>query len=272
MKTLGCLLLFLAAPLFAKEAPPASWTPIGKWNAVHAGWKDTLSINADGTFSRQSNGGHGQWFVFWDGKQINLVLAWRRWGAEPLAMVNADKFFGSYSYGSFSLTRDSQNQPTPAAFDPAAFKKGFLDILYGSLIEEVDQDNFGSAKAIAAEIKKARDLDPASPALGPCGIWDWDGGSLAVIYPGGLAINGLSHGQWHWTNPGVRAFEIDWQTGFIDQVMLSEDGNLLSVRNNQGKTFEGHRQPDIRQQNDARVFDKDSGGITPQVQGPIPKA
>lgn len=270
MKTLGFLLfLILAAPLFAESSPSAAWTPVGKWNAVHAGWKDTLSINADGTFYRQSNGGHGQWFVFWNGKQINLVLAWKRWGAEPLAMVGSDKFFGSYSYGSFSLTRVPQNRATDTAFDPVAFKKGFLDVLYASLVEEADKNHPEAAKAIAGEIKKVRDLDPASPDQAPCGIWDWDGGNLAVIYPGGMAINGPTRGQWHWTNPQAKAFEIDWQTGFIDQVMLSKDGNLLDVTNNQGKTFQGHRQPNLRQESETSVIDKAS--ITLPLSKPIPK-
>jgi len=271
MKMLVCLLLFVAAPLFANDAPPATWTPVGIWHAVHTGWTDTLSIKADGTYSRQSNGRGGQWFVFWDGKQISLVLAWGRFAAEPLAMVTSDQFLGSYSYGTFTLTRDSQTQASQSPFDRAAFKKDFLDILYRSLIDEVDQDNFGTAKVVAAEIKKVRDLDPASPTLAPCGIWDWDGGSLAVIYPDGTALNGPTHGQWHWTNPGMRAFEIDWQGGFIDQVTLSADGNLLSIRNNQGKTFEGHRQPDIRPESGIHTLDKDGGGISPLVPEGIPK-
>jgi hypothetical protein len=267
MKTLGCLLLFLAAPLLAKAALPPAWTPVGKWNAVHTGWKDTLSINADGTFKTQVHKGRGRWFVSWDGKQITLVIAWKRFGAEPLAMVGSDRFFGRYSYGSFELTRMPQDQATDTTFDPAAFKKGFLDVLYASLVEEADKNHTEAAKAIAGEIKKVRDLDPASPDLTACGIWDWDGGNLAVIYPGGMAINGPTRGQWHWTNPQARAFEIDWQTGFIDQVMLSADGNLLNVTNNQGKTFQGHRQPNLRQENETSVIDK--AGVTLPLSAPI---
>jgi hypothetical protein len=68
MKTpIGCLLL-LASTLFAREPSLASWTPVGVWNAEHAGWTDSICINTDGTYYRKSNGEVGKWYLLCDGK------------------------------------------------------------------------------------------------------------------------------------------------------------------------------------------------------------
>jgi hypothetical protein len=221
---------------------------VGVWHAEHTGWTDSVVINADGSFYRKGTGHRGKWFLFSDGKQVSLVLAWNRFGAEPLVMVGSEEFHADYSYGPFSLKRERQTQADDQqpGVSPVGFRKSYLDDLQQSLLREVERDNFGIAKSIAEEIRKASAVSPSSPELAPCGIWSWDGGGLAVICPGGTAFNGHSHARWSWTDLKARTFQIKWPSGFVDDATLSEDGAVLSVRNNEGKTFEAHRQPNFR--------------------------
>jgi len=111
MKALtGCLLL-LASTLFAREPSLASWTPVGVWNAEHAGWTDSICINTDGTYYRKSNGEVGKWYLLCDGKHVSLALVWNRFGTETLVMLSGNEFHADFSSGgSFSLKRESQPQ------------------------------------------------------------------------------------------------------------------------------------------------------------------
>ena len=248
MKTLtGCLLL-LAAALFAQEPSSVPWTPVGVWRAEHTGWSGLVVINADGSFYRKTSGQMGKWFLFSDGRQVSLVLAWNKFGAEPLVMVDSDEFHADYSYGPFTLKREPQPQADneQSVATPAGFRQSYLDGLQQSLLREVEKDNFGVAKSIAAEIRKASAISPASPDLAPCGIWGWDGGGLVVICPGGSAFNGHARSQWSWMDPKARTFQIKWPSEFIDDATLSEDGAVLSIKNNKGQTFQAHRLPNFR--------------------------
>jgi len=71
----------------------------GEYQAVHRQWRDTVILNANGTFRRATGSDYGTWV--YDGKK--LILKWRRWAPETL-MQKAPGEFSSTRY-KFTLRR-----------------------------------------------------------------------------------------------------------------------------------------------------------------------
>ncbi|HEX8295233.1 MAG TPA: hypothetical protein VF593_02965 [Chthoniobacteraceae bacterium] len=96
----------------AKNLAPATanktWSVVGNWDCSHPGWKDTVSIHADGSFSRGS-GDSGRWTLTGLDGGVVLLLAWDRWPAETATMVSADEFRGrardSFRQGELRMLR-----------------------------------------------------------------------------------------------------------------------------------------------------------------------
>ncbi len=70
-----------------RRAGPSGADVVGVYNAVHPHWRDTVTINRDGTY-RRGNGDPGVWTL--DGKR--LVLRWKNWGPEELTFRGGGAF------------------------------------------------------------------------------------------------------------------------------------------------------------------------------------
>jgi hypothetical protein len=82
------------------------------YDGAHPHWRDTVTLNADGTY-RRGNGDPGTWTF--DGR--TLVLHWKNWGPEPLEVIG----FRSRN-GQFTLTPRG-----PAVVAPAQAMAGVYD-------------------------------------------------------------------------------------------------------------------------------------------------
>jgi len=77
------------------------------------------------------------------------------------------------------------------------------------------------------------------------GEWDWIFGSVAIVNANGT-LQGVSiipnHGTWECTDPSQRKFTLRWVVGgWVDNLILSNDSNIVDVTNNIGTKFQGHR-------------------------------
>jgi len=142
-------------------------------------------------------------------------------------------------------------------------RQNYVDDLNSLLQQYVKDNNLAGAKAVTQEIDKvaSQAANPAStPAAvpedtaSPCGTWVWSGGVLLVgINPDGTISRDGKAGTnvWHWIDKGNRKLRIDWTSGWVDHLTLSEDGETMDVVNNDGDAFTVHRLP------------KDNGDATP---------
>ncbi len=80
--SLFTLALIAAAPSVARAGDVS-----GTYDAVHPHWRDTVTINADGTY-RRGNGDSGHWTV--EGEL--LVLGWSNWRPELLQQVEPGRY------------------------------------------------------------------------------------------------------------------------------------------------------------------------------------
>lgn len=116
-------------------------------------------------------------------------------------------------------------------------KRSYLDSLCGILVQHVEDDDLASAKVVAAEIQKVRDLELSDAEVAPCGFWLWHNGTWTVLYPGGVALNGGAKGAWSWTSQLDRTLRITWNNEYIDEITLSANARELHCTNNRGEKF-----------------------------------
>ena len=73
---------------YAPTVTPAAVPPLaGTWQGAHPHWRDTVILNADGTY-RRGNGDPGRWA--YDGQ--TLLLNWQNWGTEILTRQTDGRF------------------------------------------------------------------------------------------------------------------------------------------------------------------------------------
>jgi len=120
---------------------------------------------------------------------------------------------------------------------PEDIRRGYIEILYEKLLQQVKDDNFGAAKVVAEEIERVAEMKVTSSNIAPCGTWKWVGDTMTTLYPGGKIIGNAGHGTWSWINEEQRKFQIKWETGWIDDCILSEDSLSMKCKNNAGHEF-----------------------------------
>ncbi len=103
-----------AAGTVAKTSSPqkaAAWSVVGKWQCTHPAWTGTVTISADGTFSRYEGEANpvGRWSLGGLQDGVILVLAWNGWPTETVSMVGPDEFRGKVGpavpYGEMVMRR-----------------------------------------------------------------------------------------------------------------------------------------------------------------------
>lgn len=72
------------------------------------------------------------------------------------------------------------------------------------------------------------------------GEWDWPEGILTVEPGGGFRHANGDGGSWR-DLAGARTYQLVWDNGYIDRLVVSEDGEAITGNSNQGKTFTAHR-------------------------------
>ena len=100
------------------DAKP-NWTVVGEWEVKHPNWNGTLTIRADGTFSRK-NGDGGKWRLTADHHEPALQLIWDAWGTEIAQMITPDLFRGQVRKGAIELRRGGNAAPEEVAATPPA--------------------------------------------------------------------------------------------------------------------------------------------------------
>lgn len=79
-----------SSDLVRQSQHPQLVNVVGKWEAHHFAWKDTLTIRQDGRFAR-GNGDEGCWNVQEHNGKTVLRLEWDRWPTEELVLQHTDE-------------------------------------------------------------------------------------------------------------------------------------------------------------------------------------
>ncbi len=96
-------------PVAAADKP---WSVVGPWRFSHTNWQDsTKTLTADGLILNDNNRPEGQWTLTTQQGQLHLIIRWRQWSSDDLAMVNANEFYGTDGRTESRLRRES---PPPA--------------------------------------------------------------------------------------------------------------------------------------------------------------
>ena len=150
----------------------------------------------------------------------------------------------------------AQQSDNGTSAELSKLRQNYVDSLNNLLRQCVKDNDLAGATAITKEIDKVSppaSTPDASPAASPddeksspCGIWVWRGGvSLNRINPDGTVVQDskTTRNTWRWVDEANRKLRIDWATGWVDHLTLSEDGGTMDVVNNDGGTFTVHRLP-----------------------------
>jgi hypothetical protein len=86
---------------------------------------------------------------------------------------------------------------------------------------------------------------PVTSEAPPAGLWLWmDAGNVASIYPEGRVVMGEQEAHWRWVDEAHGLLAIEWKSGkWLDTATLSQDGNTLHCKNNEGRQFNATRIP-----------------------------
>ena len=95
-------------PIAAADKP---WSVVGAWSAIQTTWRGTLTLLPDGSVVNAENKPDGQWVLTAEQGQVHLIIRWRKWPADDLALVNANEFYGTDGRSELRLRR----QPAPLA-------------------------------------------------------------------------------------------------------------------------------------------------------------
>lgn len=136
-----------------RNAPDVSQLP-GTYDGAHPHWKDSVTLNADGTYARGS-GDPGRWY--YDGK--TLVLYWKNWGPEFLDVREPGRYVAASN--GFSLAKRGQTPPTPPRIAPnmpppaPAAVAAISSEDFDAIVEAVEGESFSENKI--ATLKTATD-------------------------------------------------------------------------------------------------------------------
>ncbi|MEP6669208.1 MAG: hypothetical protein ABJF10_08650 [Chthoniobacter sp.] len=107
---------------------PAPWSILGEWTVSHPDWTGTMTLTADGTFSRTQDHDSGHWTLTALQDRVLLVLAWDHWPAETVTMITPDEFSGKVrgqaQEGEMTLHRVRGPAAGPAAYETRTWRQG----------------------------------------------------------------------------------------------------------------------------------------------------
>jgi len=102
-------------PAAAPVPRPAPWSILGAWTTTHPDWTDTITVAADGTFSRALNHEAGHWKLTTSQDRVILVLAWDNWSTETVTMISPDDLSGKVRGGAQAGEMTMHRNRAPAA-------------------------------------------------------------------------------------------------------------------------------------------------------------
>jgi len=108
---------------FAARTPTVVPAMAGVYDGVHRDWRDSVTLNRDGTYARGS-GDSGTWS--YDGTA--LVLKWKNWGPETLNFVRRG-IYASSSAANFTLTARALASAEPVLGSYDAVHKDWRDLV-----------------------------------------------------------------------------------------------------------------------------------------------
>ena len=263
-------ILLLGAPLFAQEpdAPPAPAPPVtlatdadaqsnaatvtlllsGPWKISAPGWTALRIFDKDGTFYTRGKGRQrGQWqitataveLIFMDGHKDTLTLPLNPEGTPGTGSTGGATTAVLVVDDAASVpaaeTDPQPDNPVPAPPELLKLRQNYVDSLNDLLRQYTKDNNSAGVKAATQELDK----------LSPCGVWKWIGAMVktATFHPDGTVTTNTktedrnSKDAWHWTDEINGKFQINWDSGWVDDVTLSPDGTTLLIKNNAGKQY-----------------------------------
>lgn len=115
----------------------------------------------------------------------------------------------------------AQAAENPALGEIAELRRTYRNSLDQLLKKYIADGNVATVAKVAAEMKRTRlEMPKVETGDAPVGLWR-SGGDTVLISPSGLTTwNDVVYGIWRWTDEKARKFEIRWETGYIDAVMV----------------------------------------------------
>jgi len=94
-------------------------------------------------------------------------------------------------------------------------------------------------------IEKKPDQENSKTFSTLSGCWNWSTGSYIVISENGTALNGPFGASWKSVDASKRRYTMIWPS-FVDTVALSENGNVLSGKNNYNFEINANRKSGVQ--------------------------
>lgn len=124
-------------------------------------------------------------------------------------------------------------------------RQQYVDSLKGLLQQYTKDNDIVRAGAVSDEMNKIATASvETTPNSSPCGRWRFDGNTVLIVTPDGIATNVQNKGIWRWTDQAARQLQIEWRNGYVDKVTVSPDGTAMLFVNNLDKKFFAYRLPD----------------------------